>query len=446
MSHQAGELLDGRYRLGDRIASGGMGDVWQGTDVLLNRAVAVKTLRDDRATDPHFHRRFQNEARVMAALHHPGIADVYDFGRRPGDPYLVMAFVHGQPLDRRLAGHGRIPVGETMAIVAQVARALQAAHDVGIVHRDVKPGNIIVQPDGTAVLVDFGIAHSAGSADLTATKEVLGTPHYLAPERLSKQGAGPAADLYALGAVAYHCLAGQPPFTAEDTLAIAMQHLREEPPRLPPDIPAAARDVVTTALAKDPADRFPSAATMADAAQRAAGSAFAAATTVLRPGRTEPPEAPTVRLRGRHSKALMLVLVALALVAGFTTLAVAGPFGHGPGSPVPSVSVPAGPPSATPDGHGAGGTTTRTPASPQQTATSRPTTPAPTTPRTTPTTTPPTTPPATTPPATTPPTTTPPPTTAPVTTAPPSPPPATTPTGPQAGLPQRPAQGGDSGL
>lgn len=225
MSHHSGDLLDRRYRLDDRIASGGMGDVWHGTDIVLNRAVAVKTLRDDRAADPQFRSRFRQEARAMAALHHPGIADVYDFGKEPGDPYLVMALVGGQPLDERIAKAGRLPVRETMTTVAQVGRALQAAHDAGIVHRDVKPGNIIVQPDGTAVLVDFGIARSGGSPALTGVREVIGTAHYLAPERMSHHTAGPAADVYALGAVAYHCLAGRPPFLGEGSLAVAVQHL-----------------------------------------------------------------------------------------------------------------------------------------------------------------------------------------------------------------------------
>ncbi|WP_127509044.1 serine/threonine protein kinase [Actinoplanes solisilvae] len=378
MSHQTGETLDSRYRLGERIASGGMGDVWHGTDLLLNRAVAVKTLRDDRAADPQFHRRFEHEARAMAALHHPGIADVYDFSHEPTNAYLVMAYVHGQPLDRRIAARGRLPVGETMSIVAQVARALQAAHDIGIEHRDVKPGNIIVQPNGTAVLVDFGIAHCIGSAELTSTKDLLGTPHYLAPERLSKRGAGPAADVYALGAVAYHCLAGQPPFMDEDPLTIAFQHLREEPPPLPAEVPAAVCAVVTTALAKKPADRFPSAAAMAEAAARVAAVNWREATTEslsrprLRRGFIRQPEHTTAGGRSRRSTALAPALAVLAVVTGSAALAVAAPFGHDPGSPRPSVSAPAPPAAVAPSntsatpaaGNGAGETKTHRPSRP----------------------------------------------------------------------------------
>lgn len=171
MSHCSGDLLGGRYRLDDRIGTGGMGEVWHASDTLLRREVAVKTLRDDRAADPRFRTRFQREARAMAALHHPGIAEVYDFGEAPGDEaYLVMAFVGGQPLTERIAACGRLGPAATMSIVEQVARALQAAHEAGIVHRDVKPGNIIVQPDGHAVLVDFGVARSARSGTISGAR------------------------------------------------------------------------------------------------------------------------------------------------------------------------------------------------------------------------------------------------------------------------------------
>ena len=350
MSYHTGELLDGRYRLDDHIADGGMGEVWRGTDVLLNRTVAVKTLNDDRADDPQFRSRFRHEACSMAALHHPGIADVYDFGKLPGAPYLVMAYVDGQPLHMRIADRGRLSVADTMSMVAQVARALQAAHDVGIVHRDVKPGNVIIHPDGTAVLVDFGIARSARSAALTGTREVLGTAYYIAPEQLSKQATGPAADMYALGAVAYHCLAGHPPFLGRDPLAVAVQHLREEPPPLPGDVPAAARAVVMTALAKDPAARFLSAAAMATAAERAAGAASMDEQTIvlahnrLRPGHPSSPPSTTVRRRPRRRIVLMLLLAALALLGASAALALTDPFGSNPGSPQPSTSVPAVPP------------------------------------------------------------------------------------------------------
>lgn len=265
-----GELLGGRYRLDDRIAAGGMGEVWQATDTVLGRAVAVKTLLADRATDPGFQRRFRHEARALAALRHSGVVAVYDFGSTGNeDAYLVMARVDGRPLNQVLAGRGRLTPDETMSVVAQAARALEAAHAAGIVHRDVKPGNLLVEPDGTVVLVDFGVARSAHSGTVTGAREVVGTALYIAPEQVTRQQTGPAADVYALGALAYHCLAGHPPFQGDNPIAVALQHIEDEPPPLPADIPAPVRDLVRTALSKNPAARFASAGAMADAADAA---------------------------------------------------------------------------------------------------------------------------------------------------------------------------------
>jgi serine/threonine protein kinase len=265
-----GELLGGRYRLDDRIAAGGMGEVWQATDTVLKRDVAVKTLLADRATDRGFQRRFRHEARALAALRHPGVVTVYDFGSTDTeDAYLVMARVDGEPLNRVLGRRGRLTPGETMSVVAQAAQALEAAHKAGIVHRDVKPGNLLIEPDGTVVLVDFGVSRSAHSGTVTGPGEVVGTALYIAPEQVARQKTGPAADVYALGALAYHCLAGHPPFQGQNPIAIALQHLDDDPPPLPDDIPAEVRAMVRTALSKNPADRFPSAGAMAQAASSA---------------------------------------------------------------------------------------------------------------------------------------------------------------------------------
>uniref|UniRef100_UPI00373FDDF4 protein kinase domain-containing protein n=1 Tax=Actinoplanes awajinensis TaxID=135946 RepID=UPI00373FDDF4 len=247
-----------------------MGEVWASTDTVLGRSVAVKTLLGGRGTDPGFLSRFRHEAQTMASLRNPGVVAVYDFGDTEDGAYLVMARVDGQPLNRILADRWQLTVAETMSIVAQAGRALQAAHDAGIVHRDVKPGNLIIEPDGTVVLVDFGVARSANSVTLTGAREVVGTALYIAPEQVSKQVTGPAADIYALGALAYHCLTGQPPFLGDNPLAVALQHVTDEPPPLPQELPRAVRDLVGIALAKDPADRFSSAAAMATAAEQAA--------------------------------------------------------------------------------------------------------------------------------------------------------------------------------
>jgi serine/threonine protein kinase len=266
---EPGETLNGRYRLDDLIAIGGMGQVWRATDILLGRPVAVKMLLVERSGDPSFQQRFEHEARAMAALRHPGVAAVHDYGATGDGSYLVMARIDGEPLDRRIAELGRLSPDATMTLVAQVAAALQAVHRAGIVHRDVTPGNLIIEPDGNVVLVDFGVARSALSVTLTGARNVIGTANYMAPEQVAKQTVGPPADLYALGAVAYHCLAGRPPFGGGDAVSIALRHVTDEPPPLPADVPGPIRALVTRALSKDPADRHPSATAMASAAASA---------------------------------------------------------------------------------------------------------------------------------------------------------------------------------
>ena len=274
----AGDLLGKRYRLEDRIASGGMGEVWKATDEVLGRTVAVKVLHPRMFADPGFGARFRTEARVMAALRHPGVVDVYDYGENGGEggtpiAYLVMAYVDSEPLSERISAAGTLEPAETMAIVAQTARALRAAHSAGVVHRDVKPGNLLIRPDGHVVLVDFGVARSsdATSAALTGVNEVVGTALYMAPEQVAKRPITPATDIYALGAVAYHCLAGAPPFPGDNALTVAMRHLDEEPPALPDEIPEAVRALVIRAMSKEPEERYPTAAAMAEAAERAGG-------------------------------------------------------------------------------------------------------------------------------------------------------------------------------
>jgi serine/threonine protein kinase len=268
-----GEVLDDRYRLDHRLATGGMGDVWRATDTVLGRPVAVKVMLPALLTDPGFTARFQAEARMMATLRHPGVVQVYDYGRTTvasGDVvYLVMTYVDGEPLSRRLAAAGRLPVAETLRIVAQTADALQAVHQSGIVHRDVKPANLLVQPDGNVVLVDFGVARSAAATKLTGTGHVVGTALYMAPEQISGESISGTTDVYALGALTFHCIAGHPPFEGANALQIAFQQVHDEPPPLPEDVPAAVRALVSRAMAKQPTDRFPDAAAFAEAARAA---------------------------------------------------------------------------------------------------------------------------------------------------------------------------------
>lgn len=274
----SGSLLDNRYRLDERIASGGMGDVWKGTDVVLGRTIAVKVLRSAMLTDPEFAARFYGEARMMAAFRHPGVVEVYDYSAgEAGDDdkcaYLVMAYVEGDPLSAKLKDQGRLSVAETMSVVAQAADALHAAHENGTVHRDVKPGNLIVKPNGTVILVDFGVARSDAVTSVTGLNAIVGTALYMAPEQVAKGTVSAATDIYALGAVAYHCILGDPPFDGDNALQVALRHLEEEPEPLPESIaPPAVRELITKAMAKNPADRFLSAAEFAEAAMASVGS------------------------------------------------------------------------------------------------------------------------------------------------------------------------------
>ncbi|GAB7041397.1 MULTISPECIES: serine/threonine-protein kinase [Catenuloplanes] len=267
-----GAMLGGRYRLEERIASGGMGDVWKGTDEVLGRTVAVKILLPALLDEHGFAERFRGEARTMATVNHPGVVDIYDYGSDTQVAFLVMEYVEGDALSRTLGKVGRLTPARTMALVAQAADALHAAHQKGIVHRDVKPGNLLVRPNGTLVLTDFGIARSDMVGSLTVAGSVLGTAAYISPEQASGETATPASDVYALGVVAYQCLSGRRPFEGDNPLDIAMRHVRDTPRPLPADIPPAARAIVERAMSKAPAGRFPSAAAMAVAARQAAAA------------------------------------------------------------------------------------------------------------------------------------------------------------------------------
>ena len=342
-----GVVLSDRYLLSERIATGGMGAVWRCTDTLLDREVAVKVLLPSLVADPEFTTRFHAEARMMAALRHPGIVQVHDFGSATladGSQvsYLVMEYVDGEPLTTWIRRAGRLDPASTMSVVAQAARALHVAHLAGIVHRDVKPGNLLVKRDGSVVLVDFGIARSTTMAGITAANMVLGTASYMSPEQAAAQPVSPATDVYALGAVAYYCLAGRPPFEGENPLQVALRHVQDEPAPLPAGTPPAVVEVVRRALAKRPGDRFPSAAGMADAAQDARDATLATVPVPPRPpwavpgpavpgpGALPAPAAPTPAAleeptAGRSGRGMKLALAGAAgvvLVALVTAVAV----------------------------------------------------------------------------------------------------------------------------
>ncbi|SDS86189.1 serine/threonine protein kinase [Nocardioides scoriae] len=256
-----------RYTRRRLIASGGMGEVWEARDTLLGRDVAVKVLRRELADDAGFRARFSAEARHAAGLQHPGIAAVYDVGV-PTDgqpPYLVMELVDGRPLSDLLAGDRALDPEQTRRLALQVARALGVAHRAGVVHRDVKPANLLVMPTGQVKITDFGIARAAGDASLTQTGQIVGSPHYLSPEQARGEASTPASDVYALGVVLFECLSGRRPFGAETAVATALAHLRDEVPPLPDGLPEDLVRITRRALAKDPAERYPDGDALAEA-------------------------------------------------------------------------------------------------------------------------------------------------------------------------------------
>lgn len=338
----------GRYQLVTRIATGGMGEVWRAEDTVLDREVAVKVLKQEYADDPTFRARFAAEARHAAALVHPNVASVFDFGELLDDdgsatrrPFLVMELIPGQPLSALLRGGEPMPPERAAEVVAQAADAIGAAHAIGIVHRDVKPANLLVTPDGTVKITDFGIARAGDSAAITQTGQIIGTPHYISPEQAEGQPATPASDIYALGVVLYECLAGERPFNRDTAIQVALAHLREEPPPLGVTVPARLRAIVDKALAKDPAERFASATDMAAALRggaapglglAAAAPVAAGSTQVLeRPVAPQPGSGPATGDR-RRGRALppwwpwaAAATAVLALVLGAAAFAGDGP-------------------------------------------------------------------------------------------------------------------------
>jgi serine/threonine-protein kinase len=265
------ELLGRRYRLLREIARGGMATVWEAEDTLLGRRVALKRLHPQYAEDPEFLERFRGEARAAASLAHPNIVPIYDVSddREAGTPYLVMELVRGESLKERIRRLGHLSEQQTREIGAAVASALDDAHRQGIIHRDVKPQNVLLGEDGRPRLTDFGIAQAlSSSSGLTRTGAVMGSVHYLAPELARGQPASPRSDVYSLGAVLFEMATGRVPFSGDTELAVALAHVEQQPPSsralnaaITPDLEA----IIQRALAKSPAARFATAASLADA-------------------------------------------------------------------------------------------------------------------------------------------------------------------------------------
>jgi len=353
-------LLNGRYRLVELVGAGGMAQVYRAQDTLLERPVAVKLLRPQYAADEPFLARFLQEARAAANLSHPNVVAVYDVGEDtlPNEtsprPYIVMEFVAGRDLKAIIEAEAPLSVGWALDIAVQIAQALAHAHEAGLIHRDVKPQNVLVTRDGRVKVADFGIARALATASISEAGVVLGTVHYLSPEQAAGDAATPLSDVYALGVILYEMLAGQLPFTGETPVAVAVKHLQEEPvpprdrnPLLPPPV----EDLILQAMEKDPAHRFASAQEMTQAlvTYRDLGQE---ATTAYRPVRRKS------RRRGGSrglswtsaalGGALALLLVAVALIGWQATQSPAA---------TPVTSAPAA---------------SATPSPPQPTATARP--------------------------------------------------------------------------
>ncbi len=360
----------GRYQLHSRIAVGGMGEVWRAVDLVIGREVAIKILKDEYLGDPGFLERFRAEARHAALVNHEGIASVYDYGEEEGSAYLVMEMVPGQPLSTILEEKKSLPTNQVLDIVAQTAAALAAAHKVGLVHRDIKPGNLLITPEGRVKITDFGIARIADQVPLTATGQVMGTVQYLSPEQASGHPASPATDIYSLGIVAYEALAGHRPFSGESQVAIAMAQINETPPELPVSIPESVRSLVMCCIAKNPADRPASATDLsvaaealrhndiqtairavpqirpgvgAEATQLLPVTPETAATTILpttpaaTTSATEKKTTPEKKKRSPWFWPLIVLIILLLVIVGGTVWALVS--GSGSNSPAPSSSV-----------------------------------------------------------------------------------------------------------
>jgi eukaryotic-like serine/threonine-protein kinase len=330
-----GAVLGGRYVLGEQIGIGGYGEVWRATDTLLARPVALKLLHQRHAEQAETVARFRSEAQHAAALSHENIAQVYDYGEAADGqpPYLVMELVAGASLETVLEA-GPLDATRTMDIIAQAAAGLQVAHAAGMIHRDIKPGNLLLNQSGTVKITDFGLAHTIGSVSVTVSGELVGTPGYLAPERAVGEKAGPASDLYSLGIVAYECLTGTRPFTGTQ-LEVALAHRDRPLPPLPASVAADVTAFVMHLTAKDPGRRPRDAAEAMVWAGLLRDGIGAAPVTAHRSAAAPPPDRAQARRRA-------MLVYSCAAVAAMIVIVVASVIGFAsPWHPVTASSAPA---------------------------------------------------------------------------------------------------------
>lgn len=314
-------LLGSRYRLSSRIARGGMGEVWEATDEVLDRQVAVKILHSFTAAEQAVVARFHDEAKLAARLGSRHIVDVYDFGSDDGLSYLVMPLLPGRTVATEIAERGALPPDEVARIIADTADALGTAHEAGVIHRDVKPSNILLTSKGEGMLGDFGIARAVDGASHTRTGEMFGTPQYLSPEQAQGEPASAASDLYCLGIVAHEMLTGRRPFDKPTPIATALAHVHEPPPPLPDGIPEPLAGIITACLAKDPADRPRSGKEIAEHLRLAAAPivvspvTLGSIPTVAAPAPAPPPESLGSRvLIGASIVGLVVVICVAAML------------------------------------------------------------------------------------------------------------------------------------
>src|SRR3712207_1417464 len=332
-------LIDGRYALGELLGGGGMANVYLARDEVLGRDVALKVLRGHYANDENFVERFRREAKNAAALNHPDIVQVYDQGHtEDGTYYIAMEYVPGGTLKERIKQEGPLDPGEAAGVASRVADALAAAHARGIVHRDIKPQNVLLSASGEAKVGDFGIARAASASTMTETSSIMGTAAYMSPEQVRGERVGPASDLYSLGVVLYEMLAGEPPYAADNPLATAMKHL-DEPPRRPgevnPSVPEGLDALTAKLLSKRPEDRHASAAELAEDLRRVhdglpplTAGLGQRTTTPFHEGSGMARTAPTVDLPGTTTMTTVggferrrgLLLLLAALLVGVTLL------------------------------------------------------------------------------------------------------------------------------